>query len=212
MKGAKNTGSGSVIIEQDGKRILAVSSTDDLKIISSPQRQQILKILRAQTRPLHGKEIADLLGIKAPSAHFHLSRLEQLGAVRLSHTQMINGITARYYAPAVDDIVLGDDFLKPSDNKTLREKLILSANTFDTAKKTFLEALQKKLRSPAKSEPGLMLLLNEVVSLSGQNTEAFSKELTALLAKYSAPLPDAKPYALFFSLSEMEQPGASAEK
>lgn len=154
---------------------------------------------------MHGKEIADRLGMKAPSAYFHLNKLERIRAVKLSYTQVINGIAARYYVAAVDDIVSGDDFLEPSDNKTIREKLIFTAHTFDTANNAFMETLQKRLRNkaPAPCSTDMMLLINEVLYLSQEGAADFSKDLSALLAKYSKTESEKKPFALFFSLSEM---------
>lgn len=198
---------GRKIIEESGYRLLAISSPEDLKIISSPQRQRIFKLLQTAGKPLHGKEIADCVGIKAPSAHFHLRKLEGIGAVRISHTQNINGITATYYEPAVDGMIAGEDFLTPSDDEQIGEKLLFTANIFNEAKTSFLKALGRKLRDNAYSPDSgsLAILLNEILYLSSDDIKPFYEEMDTLLKKYTDFSLEKQPYALFMSVSEMEK-------
>lgn len=198
---------GRKIIEEGGCRLLAVSSQEDMKIISSPQRQRIFKLLQTAGKPLHGKEIADYVGIKAPSAHFHLHKLEEIGAVRISHTQSINGITATYYEPAVDGMLAGEDFMMPSDDEQTGEKLLFAANIFNEAKSSFIKALGKKLRDSACSPDSgaLTALVNEILYLSADDIKPFYEEMDALLKKYTDNSPDKQPYALFMSVSGMEK-------
>ncbi len=198
---------GRKIIEEGGYRLLAISSTEDMKIISSPQRQRIFKLLQTAGKPLHGKEIADWMGVKAPSAHFHLHKLEEIGAIRISHTQNINGITATYYQPAVDGIITGEDFLTPSDDEQIEEKLLFTANIFNEAKTSFLKALGKNLRDNENYDDSVSLttLLNEILYLSSEDIKLFYEEMNALLKKYSDYSPDKQPYALFMSVSEIEK-------
>lgn len=195
------------IIEEDGCRLLAVSSREDMKIISSPQRQRIFKLLQTAGRPLHGKEIADSIGVKAPSAHFHLHRLEEIGAVKISHTKSINGITAAYYEPAVDGMIAGEDFLAPSDDETTCEKLLFAENIFNEAKSSFIKALGRKLRDHAYDPDSgkLTALINEILYLSKEDEKPFYEEMDALIKKYTGFSPDKQPYALFMSISEMEK-------
>ncbi len=192
------------IIDEGGSRLLVISSAEDLKVISSPQRQRIFKLLQTAGKPLHGKAIADFVGIKAPSAHFHLRKLEEIGAVRISHTQSINGITATYYEPAVDDIITGEDFLTTSDDAQITEKLILAANLFNEAKTSFIEALGKNLRDEAHpSDTGTFsTLLNEILYLSSEDIKPFHEELKVLLGKYTDYSPDKRVYSMFLSVSE----------
>lgn len=198
---------GRKIMEQDGCRLLAVSSNEDLKVVSSPQRQRIFKLLQTAGRPMHGKAIADCLGIKAPSAHFHLRKLEEIGAVRISHTESINGITATYYEPAVDGMIVGEDFMTDSDDERTGEKLLFAANIFNEAKNCFIKALGRKLRDNAcSSDSGTLTALdNEILYLSPDDIKSFYKEMDVLLKKYKGFSPDKQPYALFMSVSEMER-------
>ena len=194
---------GIKIIEEKGRRLLTVSSLQDLKIVSSPQRQRIFKLLQTSEKPLHGKEIADSLGIKAPSSHYHLRKLEEIGAVRISHTQIINGITATYYAPAVDVIMTGEDFLSSSDDEQISNKLLFTANVFNEAKKAFIESLGERLRQDEQSPDSvaLSMLLNTTLYFQEDEIDSFSSELNALIEKYSDSSPDKQGYSILLSIS-----------
>jgi len=195
---------GVKIIEAGGYRLLAVSSSEELKIISSPQRQRMFKLLQMAGKPLHGKEIADKLGIKAPSAHFHLRKLEKIGAVRVSHTQIINGITAKYYAPAVDIMMTGEDFLSSYDDEHISNKLLFTANVFNEAKIAFVNSLGKILREGKQplDPDGFAILLNTIIYLSSEDIKHFNEEVNALLNKYVDYSPDKQPYTMLLSVSE----------
>jgi len=191
------------IIEENGQRFLVVSSLDDLKVISSPQRLRIFKLLRSAGRPLHGKYIADNIGIKAPSVHFHLRKLEGIGAVRISHTQNVNGITAVYYEPAVDGMLAGEDFLTSVDDEQISDKLLLAANFYNEAKASFLKTLGGKLSEGGGAAESFTVLLNMILYLSPEETGLFNEEMTALIKKYSDFSPEKQPFSMFLSVSEM---------
>ncbi len=192
---------GRRIIEQDGIRILAVSSSADVKVAASPQRQQIFRLLLIHGSPLHGKEIATRLGIQPATAHFHLKKLEEIGAVRVSHTGVINGITARYYEPAVDGIIVQDDLLQPEDDETLRQKMLLAANAYNTSRDTFLQAVKKS----GQNSP-FPVLLNDLVYLSEEDAAAFYSEMENLLNRYARKGSGKTLYTLFASIAPLEEP------
>jgi len=200
IKGEKGS---AKILDANGSRLLVVSSPEELKVISSPQRQRIFKLLYTSDKPLHGKEIADRLGIKAPSAHFHLQKLVKIGAVRISHTQNIKGITATYYEPAVDIMMTGEDFLLSTDDENIREQLAFTSNIFNEAKTSFISSLEKKINENSDSSGNEVyaILLSELLYLSSTEIKNFQKELENLTTKYSSPSPDRQLYTMLVSVS-----------
>ena len=48
-------------------------------------------------RPATCKQLADAMGISASSVTHHMKKLEKLGLVELDHTELIRGITAKYW-------------------------------------------------------------------------------------------------------------------
>ena len=62
---------------------------------------------RLAGEPVTPKFLADKLNISPSSIQFHLKKLEALGIVSLHHTELIHGITAKFYVPADVDISIG---------------------------------------------------------------------------------------------------------
>lgn len=198
---------GRRIIEQNGYKVMTVSSANDIKVISSPQRQNILKLLKSVDKPLHGKDIADRLELKPASVHFHLKKLEDIGAVRVHHTQSINGITARFYEAAIDEIVMEENFLKTSDDLLTRQKILMTANTFNTCRNSFIKALRRKMQESSTDKTGakdLLTILNKILFLSKDETGLLYKELAALFEKYGKASPDKNAYSLFLSINAVD--------
>jgi hypothetical protein len=201
-KTKKNIDTSRKIIEDNGYRLLTVFTIEDMKIISSPRRQRIFKLLQTAGRPLHSKEIADYEGIKAPSAHFHLCKLEAVDAVKVSYTKVINGITATYYEPNVDGILAGGDFLSASDTKQAAANLLLAANYFDEAKRSFLTSLEKKMQGSTVFYDSLNELYNEILYLSLDDATKLQSEMENLFKKYTAYSSNKQPFTVFISISE----------
>lgn len=113
------------------KKIITLSKLEDLKIFMSPVRQRILRCMHIEGEPMTAKGIADCLSISPSSASHHLGKLESLGLVELSRTEVINGINARYYAVSDVTVSIGsvnEDGLQ-SERRIIIENLI--RNTLD---------------------------------------------------------------------------------
>lgn len=195
------------IFVHEGSKILLASSEEDMKVLSSPQRQRIFKILQSEGVPMHGKEIGDRLGIKAASAHFHLKKLEKIGAVKQSHTRVINGITARYYEVSVDSVILGEDFLEATDDSFTKQKMLLIHNTFNANRDAFIRSLHQTIQQKQTGDPGekrLHLLLDFKLYLSAEDAELLQKDMEELFSKYESPASGKKPHAVWLSINRDE--------
>lgn len=78
------------------QKIISLSSKEELKVFMSPQRQQLLRVMRINGKPMTAKMLADKLGISASAVTHHISKLKQLGVVEEDHTETINGIAAKF--------------------------------------------------------------------------------------------------------------------
>lgn len=108
------------------KKIISLSTKEELSIYMSPQRQQLLRVMRIAGLPMTAKALADKLGISASSAAHHISKLSGLGVVEEDHTEMINGIRARYYRLTDVTVNIGqqlDDGLSGERNAILQNML-----------------------------------------------------------------------------------------
>jgi DNA-binding transcriptional ArsR family regulator len=108
-------------------KTISLSAKEDLKIYMSPQRQQLLRVMRIEGHPVTAKRIADVLGISASSASHHISKLAGLGVIEEDHTEIINGILARYYRLADVTVNIGlqlDDGLEGERNAVTQNILL----------------------------------------------------------------------------------------
>lgn len=104
------------------KKIITLSKLEDLKIFMSPIRQKLLRFMHIEGRPMTTKKIADRLNISPSSAKHHLAKLESLGLIELSHTELINGITARYYKVTDVNVNIGSQY---ADGLTDERRIIV---------------------------------------------------------------------------------------
>lgn len=192
------------IIVDEGERIFIASSEEELQVLSSPQRQRIFKILQSEGVPMHGKEIGDRLGVKAASAHYHLKKLEKIGVIKQSHTQVINGITARYYEVMVDSVILSEDFLEATDDGLAKQKMLLIHNTFNANRDAFIRSLHQSMQQEQTGdlvENRLHLALDFRLYLSGEDAELLQKDIDELFAKYASPAAGKNPHSVWLSIS-----------
>lgn len=155
-------------------KIIALSETEDLKIFMSPVRQKLLRCLHINGCPMTAKAIADSLGISPSSAKHHINKLESLGIVELSHTELINGITARYYKASDVTVSIGSEL---EDDLTSEKNIIvenLIKNTLDGFRNL------KKANIPHDEIQNCGDFLNGIVHLS----PADSLELLELIRNF----------------------------
>ncbi len=91
------------------KNYIVLKTDKELKILMSPIRQKIIKIMSREGRPVTSKHIADKLNISPSSAQHHIKQLEQVGIVEFDHNKVINGITARYLRLSDKTVSIGQD-------------------------------------------------------------------------------------------------------
>ncbi len=123
----------SRISTSEGKRMkkIVIASKKDLLTYMNPVRQELLRFLMVSREPMTSKMLADRLQISASGVQHHLEKLKALELVELDHTEMIHGITARFYkaTSATVQIGLGRDKTLTSQKQVLLQQAI--ARTYD---------------------------------------------------------------------------------
>lgn len=76
---------------------IVLATKKELDIYINPRRQEILRQMQIINQPVTPKELSRRLNISASSVQHHMQKLESLGVVKLHHTELIRGITAKYY-------------------------------------------------------------------------------------------------------------------
>ncbi|MBE0601501.1 MAG: winged helix-turn-helix transcriptional regulator [Firmicutes bacterium] len=76
---------------------IVLAGQKELDIYVNPRRQELLRQMHIENKPITPKELSRRLNISASSVQHHIQKLVTLGVVKLHHTETIRGITARYY-------------------------------------------------------------------------------------------------------------------
>ncbi len=76
---------------------IVLATKKELDIYINPRRQEILRQMQIVNKPITPKELSRRLNISASSVQHHLKKLESLGVVKLHHTELMRGITAKFY-------------------------------------------------------------------------------------------------------------------
>jgi predicted ArsR family transcriptional regulator len=117
---------------------LVLKTIKEIRVFQDPYRQQIIKALEEFRRPATAKQIADALGEPASKVHYHVKILENYKILKLSHTENINGIIARFMEVTHDSIKI----LRPDDKKARDEVYSMIEDTFDHMKHNFIDKLK----------------------------------------------------------------------
>lgn len=117
--------------------LLTLKTKKQLNIFMNPTRLEILRELEHAGEPVTPKYLSDRLKISPSSIQFHIKKLEELGVVVLDHTELIRGITARFYT--LNDITVS---IYGDEQDHLEEREILLENCY----KNVLDGYKKMLR------------------------------------------------------------------
>lgn len=132
------------------KNHIILKTDKELKILMSPVRQKIIKIMSREGRPVTSKYIADKLNISPSSAQHHIKQLEQVGIIEFDHNEVINGITARYLRLSDKTVSIGQDLnddLSPERDVLARSILNETYNGYNeliTSKREFISEEYRK--------------------------------------------------------------------
>ena len=97
------------------QNMITLVTRKQMDIYMNPQRQRLLKAMEVSGVPMTPKQLSNILKISASSVSLHIRKLEELGLVKLDHTEAIHGIQAKYYKKLPVSVSLGgnlDDDLK----------------------------------------------------------------------------------------------------
>lgn len=116
------------------KEVHILNTLEEINIVSDPVRLKILMTLGAT--PKTAQDLSDALGVSRSKIHYHLKILEQNGIVEVVDTELINGITQKYFLPVAKAFIPNSEIF----NNNLEEKQF----TFKIPKKSY-ESFEKDL-------------------------------------------------------------------
>lgn len=116
-----------------------LTTLEEIKIFSDPYRLRIMKTFVDFGRPATVKEVADRMGEVPAKVYYHVKKLESIGLVSIDHTEVINGIVAKYYLYHDGEIEIQSAEIQPEMRgaywSNVRRML---AEQFDQVKERFL--------------------------------------------------------------------------
>ena len=116
------------------KEVHILDTLEEVNIVSDPIRLKIIMTLVAT--PKTAQDLSDALGVSRSKIHYHLKILEQNGIVEVVDTELINGITQKYFLPVAKAFIPNSEIF----NNNLEEKQF----TFKIPKKSY-ESFEKDL-------------------------------------------------------------------
>ena len=116
------------------KEVHILDTLEEVNIVSDPIRLKIIMTLGAT--PKTAQDLSDALGVSRSKIHYHLKILEQNGIVEVVDTELINGITQKYFLPVAKAFIPNSEIF----NNNLKEKQF----TFKIPKKSY-ESFEKDL-------------------------------------------------------------------
>ncbi|MDK2967723.1 helix-turn-helix domain-containing protein [Lacrimispora sp.] len=182
-----------------------LSTKKELEIYMNPVRQNLLRILERSKLPMTPKQLSLKLDISPSSVQHHIKKLESLGVIKLDHTEVINGITARYYSPTYVNVQIGLDH--PDDTHMQKEILVQEqiAKTYDgflTQKKKFIEHYKDE---DLESRWGLGDILAGVIHLEPEEGKELLKLIMDFLDAHAVPSAKKSPWEYALILYNAEE-------
>ncbi|MGL6216441.1 MAG: winged helix-turn-helix domain-containing protein, partial [Lacrimispora sphenoides] len=149
--------------------------------------------------------LSEKLEISPSSVQHHIKKLSSLGVVELDHTEMINGITARYYKPTYVNVQIGLDH--PDENNMQKEVLVQEqiAGTYEgflAQKKKYLERYDS---TNPESTWNLGDILTGVIHLSEGEGKELLMMITDYLDRHAIPSAEKSPWEYAFILYNAEE-------
>ena len=173
---------------------IALTTKEELNIYMSPVRQQLLRQLGISNAPMTPKMLADKLQISASSVQYHIKKLIPLGVIELDHTEIINGITARYYKPAQVTVQIG---LCSTDIEA-KQKEVLVQNLVAQVYEGYRNQLKKRVKIRRDLEPEKLQkwgdILTGVAYLGKQEAEGLMKLIKTYIDQHAKPAPERSPW------------------
>lgn len=178
--------------------VRSIETDEEIKIFSDPYRMRIINAYIKAGNPMTVKGVADAMGEVPAKVHYHVKKLISIDILALDHTEVINGITAKYYRLTTDSFRVA--YQNTSDQKALFDSttnMILSVvDEFKTDIVNNAEHIKSGQRKDPVAKNGFFT--KETMYLSNNDYDAFEEALKALYKKYRHKVSeDQSPYDMF---------------
>lgn len=180
------------------KKIITLSTKEELNIFMSPQRQRLLREMELYGFPLTPKMLAGKLDISASAVTHHIQKLIELGIVEQDHTEHINGILARFYKLADVTVSIGQQF----DDELSGERNAIIQNLILNTLKSFNSRIEfaKQNSIPYETMKDSGDFMSGVMHLTPEDGKNLMELIRGFLEQHETPSPDTRPWEYAFIL------------
>ena len=120
---------------------LLIDTRKKFKIFFDPMRQDILNTIKSSGSALTIDEVAKSLDLSNSKTHYHMKKLEEIGAICWTYETVVNGIVSKHFELAYNDVNIRQN---PEDHLTdevfQNEQLRYISNLVDQNLQGVLEA------------------------------------------------------------------------
>jgi len=177
----------------ENNNYIVLNTDKELKILMSPIRQKIIKIMSREGKPVTSKYIADKLNISPSSSQHHIKQLQQVGIIEFDHNEVINGITARFLKLTEKTVSIGQGI---NDDLT-SERDVLARSILNKTYDGYKELINEKrqlLAEEYKRGNKLVDQLTGVVHLSTEEANELFDIIDNFIKKHSRASDNSHPY------------------
>jgi len=134
--------------------LLIIDTKEKYKIVYDPTRQEIITVMRNVGLAMTVKDISLHMNLPHGKVYYHVKKLLSIEALKLSHTELINGITASYYVvnfknikiPLTNTLNQTNQALKNSLNQKIKDEYQESFEELMEARDLLADRIKKKKR------------------------------------------------------------------
>ncbi len=161
------------------KRI-KLTTKSELNIYMNPVRQELLRILNISKKPFTPKMLADKLHVSASSVQHHIRKLMSLELIELDHTEVINGIIAKFYKPTLVTVQIGLD----RNDETASQRQVLMQESIARIYDGFCTHMQEIKEQEKTKEEDTLVGWGDVLTGVLHLQKEESKELMQIINNY----------------------------
>ena len=122
------------------KDVHVLNSLEEINVVSDPIRLNI--IMNLGLTPRAAQDLSDTMGVSRSKIHYHLKILEENGIIEVVDTELINGITQKYFLPVAKAFIPNSEIF----NKNLEKNIFnfkIDAKDYDEFNKELKNLIKK---------------------------------------------------------------------
>lgn len=160
-------------------------------MMTDPYRLSIIQVFKKTgDRSLTVQEIANGLGDPHGKVYYHVKKLENYGALEVDKTEVINGITAKYYKLTFDTLDIVNDPNEEIKNMVkVNETMKMIGKLYDDSRDDYLAFVQESETDDRPKEKNALknegFLSMATCYFTEENYPGFKEDILALIEKYS---------------------------